>query len=558
MATVPIIDLPSQGLNPASPTAFAAPGVEPVKDYRGEQLQKLGAATEKAGTAAMQIGQRIQNEADDAYSKEVYSVTADKFDAVENKYTNMVGKQAFDSTPAALEEMQKAAQDALGAAQTPMQKQMIQNAINVRMRSGVSMINRHSLQQLKVYNTGETSAALDGKVRDAIKNKDSYKDTDEAGNDFGFYHTFSGSAEQDAIKLAGLKYGATPDSETAKNLVMATKTAIADGVIRSFIAEDKSPQAREYLDYATKKGMISPDKLDDLQSLVKTAGVKDESLRLSMSIGGGLNQQIATLKTKFDKGEISADVYDATRQRVEHNWQMRKQQENEGNTATMGSFQDWIIKNPGKPIVDAPPELYSWAKKTGHLAGLDGFAQREGKPAERQVELKLRGELLNQATNDPDAFIATFRENGFTSKLELGTQGIREMQNMATDMINNNGKFKSVFDPKLLQDAIPKDLLKPANRDKKDAFNAIMAEEQAKWRKDNPGRAPDAAAFEQVVKAANAEWVQIGSVWNSKMPAYEARGKAGSMPKSFYDGMKAAGATDAEINAAWAIQKGTK
>jgi hypothetical protein len=260
----------------------------------------------------------------------------------------------------------------------------------------------------------------------------------------------------------------------------------------------------------------------------------------------------------FKDGKISAEVRDATVQRAEHNYTQRKALQDEGNKAAMGSFQEWIIKNPGKPIVDAPANLYNWAKGQGQLAGLDGFAKREGGPGERRKELETRGILMDLAVNDPTQFVKEFKESGFVTRLDLGTNGIKEMQNMALSIVQNNGKFKTAFDTKVLQDAIPAALLKSSSKDKRDAFVAIMSEETNKWIAENPGKAPDSAAYQRVISSANREWVSIGSMWNDQIPAYEARTiKEGKVvPKDFYDSMKKLGAKEDEIVKAWLIKKG--
>ena len=61
-------------------------------------------------------------------------------------------------------------------------------------------------------------------------------------------------------------------------------------------------------------------------------------------------------------------------------WHIRKSQQAEGEKALVGSAFDWVLKNPGKTVLDMPPAMYSGLKNSGHLAQLASFARVEGKP----------------------------------------------------------------------------------------------------------------------------------------------------------------------------------
>ena len=352
------------------------------------------------------------------------------------------------------------------------------------------------------------------------------------------------------------------------------------------LVETDPRRASAYLDKFG--GEIDERTKDGIKKELRHSTVKSESLNLSYDLAkvGGLSEQTKAADDLFKAGKIDAETRDATVQRLEHNYTRNKSMQEEGNKAMRGQLQEWVIQNPGKLITDAPTKLYGWAKGNGELATFDSFAQREGRPAERQKELKVRGELLNMAMTDPDAFIAEFKRTQFGDRMDLGINGIKEMQNVAGEMLRGDGKYKTTFNQKTLQDAIPADLLKPANKDKRDAFVALMSEESDRWKKANPGKTPDDAAYKQVVQAANGEWLKVGAIWNSHPKAYELRAKPdeNAMPKSLYEDirknnpkysdlevgqmwsgtkvpdsfsneLKKRGASEAEIAAAWNIKK---
>jgi hypothetical protein len=561
MPTVPVQDIPTVDLQAANVVPFQAPSVEPMRNAAPDQMQKFGQATVQAATAMNTIADRIQNELDDAATKEADNLLSDSLRTSiydpEKGYLSTVGKPALDSRKATIDSMNEAKQKVEQTLTTDMQRKMFNQVANRRLQTAMTQVDSHAMQQAKVYNVAESKARATASVQDAVANANTWNMKDADGKPAGPYNLYKSTAISEMNSLADTM-GMAADSAQRKELVLAATTQIASEVVSGMVASDQAAQARDYLSNAIKAKEIDSTKVDQLQNLVKTAGVKDDSLRLSMTLKGGLNTQLATIDQMFKDGKISADVRDATVQRAEHNYTRMKTMENEGNKVAMGSFQEWIIKNPGKSIVDAPANLYNWAKNQGQLAGLDGFAKREGAPSERRKELEVRGILMDLAVNDPTQFVKEFKDTGFVNRLDLGTNGIKEMQNMAVSIVQNNGKFKTAFDTKVLQDAIPAALLKNGAKDKKDAFVAIMSEETNKWIAENPGKTPDSAAYQRVISTANREWVSIGSMWNDEIPAYEARrlkeGKA--VPKDFYDSMKKLGAKEDEIVKAWLIKKG--
>lgn len=557
MATVPVLDIPTVDLQPSNVVQFQAPGVEPMRNAAPEQMQNLGKATMQAAVTLKTIGDRIQDELDDAATKEADNLLSDQLRASiynpDTGYLATVGKKALDARQAAIDGMNDAKQKFSQTLTSEMQRKMFNQVASRRLQTAMTQVDSHAMQQAKVYNIGESKARVTASVQDAVANASSWNMKDADGKVSGPYSLYKETAISEINSLADIM-GLPAGSSQRKELVLSATTQIASEVVKGMVANNQATEAREYLASVIKSKEVNPTNVDELQNLVKTAGLKDESLRLSMTVKGSLTEQLNTVDQMFKDGKISAEVRDATAQRFQNDYTVKKTIENDGNKAMLGTFQDWIIKNPGRPIINAPPELYSWAKAHGQLAELDRYAGRGGGAGDRLDELKERGIMLQLSIDDPENFLKQFKENGFLNRMTLGNAGIRELQNIAISMLQNNGKRKVVFDSKILQDAIPAAINKPgaANKEKKDAFVAITAEASARWIAANPGKTPDAAAYGSVLTEANQEWIGIGAMWNDDFKAYEARGKEGKfVPKAFYDGAKAKGATKSEIYRMW-------
>lgn len=350
------------------------------------------------------------------------------------------------------------------------------------------------------------------------------------------------------------------DSKVVDVAISEQKGAMGVDLVQQAIAGGNLDYAKDMLKQF--KTDIESDKYKALKGQVEAGDKQAKALGYSDELFAsvkGYKAQMDKVQQDFAAGKVDAATRVAVEQRIDHKRAVGEQMKNDGDKYMMGAAQEWILKNTGKSVLEMPPNLYAWAKNTGHLAGLDGFASREGRPGERMKELEARGKLMNQAATDPDAFIETFKKTGFSDQFELGTSGIKQMQDIAAGMMQGTGKYKIGFDEKIMRDAIPKALLDPGAKEKRAAFEGLQHEAMIQWRKENPGKIPTLDEQRTVARAANAEFVEIGKVWNSNIKAFEIKeGKDNAVPSDFFKAMKAKGAKDDEILSAWKLKQSMK
>jgi hypothetical protein len=539
-------DMPTQQINAGSMTPVQAPEFQ---NYTGKQIEQIGQTASTLGQTAFKIGTEIQNKYDDARTKDLFNQAASDIDQVRNDYLTKPGKDAVDTYAVYQQKVDDVLKSYADKAENPVQRGMFMTSGSTMARSALSSMNNHQLQQLHEYDLGETKTAVKTKAQAAIAMQGTPKE-----------QIFLDATIAQANQLADMQ-GYAADSEQRKALISDTHDAIVKGVVDNMLAAGRPSQAKEYLASATKDGRVSEFMHTSLEKLVSTDSAKDTALKLSLSLKGSESSQVSQINEMFKNGKLSQEERDFTVQYVEHSFAQRKAADQDYKKTVLGNAQDWILKNPGLPISQMPTALYNAAKSEGGLASLDALAGREGKPAEQTKALVVRGQLLQLASQDPDEFIKKFNETGFTGEMDIGVAGIKEMQNIATQMIQGKGTYSNGFDSRILQDAIPAALLKTANKDQKDAFVALQAEAIANWKKNNPGKLPTVEDQKRVAQEANTSWVQIGTLWNSQnIPGYTVKSKAltNTVPTNFYNGMKSAGATDDEILAAWNLKQGKK
>lgn len=365
-----------------------------MPDVAGRQTKELGQGLLQAGIGLRTLAEKLQLETDEATTKEQDNALAEQIRTIlhspEGGYLNTLGKDAVGGREGAIQALQEARKRIEQNITTPAQRQMWQGVADRRMQSALQQIDMHGAQQVKVYNEGQTVARIKGSVADSVSNWTSWQ---EAGSPFAQAKA-TALAEYDALAV---QRGYGDDQKKQGRLEILT--GLHGDVLNNMVSLGQTRQAKEYLAANVKE--IDPGKVDNLRKLVEQAGVKDESLNLSMSLTGGLQQQTAALDQMFKDGKISAEVRDATVQRVEHNWQVRKAQQAEGEKALLGGAYDWVLKNPGKDVLDMPPSMYQGLKNTGHLAPLVSFARSAGKP---QTDDAVYYGLRQMAAEQPDEF----------------------------------------------------------------------------------------------------------------------------------------------------------
>lgn len=211
------------------------------------------------------------------------------------------------------------------------------------------------------------------------------------------------------------------DDATKNEAKLEASSGIHTAVLNELLSQNQSSQARAY--FAEHQSEIDPTHWDNIRKSMEQVSVKNDSLVLSQQLTqvGGLQAQIKTLNQQFNDGKISAEVVDATRTRLEHNWQMNKAQQAEGEKSIMGAAQDYLLKNPDATINDLPLNLYNGLKNTGNLSTINAFAKS------------------GRFDNDPQAW------------LEFTSMPKAEIANMTADELYT--KYRGKFDDAHLEKA---------------------------------------------------------------------------------------------------------
>jgi hypothetical protein len=220
--------------------AIQAPTVEPMRNYAGEQIAKTGQAVQSFGTTVMKIADRLQGELDDAQVKELYNEFAARADTIETQYLTLKGKDAVGAAMKTRNDISAAFADQMGKAQNDVQRIMLRNSANVRLRSADSSIVRHSITEQRDYDIKESGAQVDTFVNDAVRYSAGWRNPQ---GDFAVYY---GAAKKSVDTLAD-KLGYEPNSAQRQQLMLKATNSIHGQVMQAAIDGQNFDNARDYL-----------------------------------------------------------------------------------------------------------------------------------------------------------------------------------------------------------------------------------------------------------------------------------------------------------------------
>lgn len=381
--------VPQIGRTVPGTAAFDAFGIDPMQDHSGKQTQQLGQAVQAAGEGVSAIAEETQRQVDTAELLRQDNQIAERVRTTLQGYGNLLGKDAVDAHQQVIDELADYQREVEGA--MPQSEQLRKNlsaAINRRMLSARASIDQHYQAQAKANMFGETKAAMESRRLDAIR----LAGTPE-------FATFRASMLERADELADMQ-GWAQDSEQRRRLREEQTTSLHEHVIDDMLTSGRTDQARQWLEHF--QGDVSPDRRAKLQGAVGRSAIADQSTRLALTIPGdmvtearaqrgAMNQDdpipdprtsptylidaTAKLDAMFAAGAISAEVRDATIDRVRADAADFRQLYARETEAVMGTAEKWLAEHPNEPVGAMPPKIYVELEQRGQLGALRSFAQ---------------------------------------------------------------------------------------------------------------------------------------------------------------------------------------
>lgn len=331
MPKVPNLFVPSEQLRPIQMPAAQAPGVQPYVDTQAQQIEKLGAGMERLGQGAMSfagdmraverlqgqeqerkaaIAARRQDQVDDARTKEFDNRLSEILREASTNHFKLVGKAAVDAAPDVIKDVDKKFEDVINSGENETQRQQVRYLAERRKGQWREPFDKHTIEQERVYNIGETTTRINNSMLDAAGNIAGY-DSQEYDVQKPGYLLFKHTMEQEVDNLATLN-GLPEDSDQRKQALAKAKNDLHTMVLDQLLQKRSVVDAKAYYEYWSGKGEIEPSSAKKLLGEIKSTEVANDSLRYGIEWAaqpGTAYEKDQKLRDLVSKGKMSADIY---------------------------------------------------------------------------------------------------------------------------------------------------------------------------------------------------------------------------------------------------------
>jgi hypothetical protein len=409
---VPIPTIPSQPTPSGRYTS--GPDVVPQQNATGEQLAKFGGALAEAGAAVSRRSDYEQDMLNDATIVEADNLAADAAGKRLQEYTSLIGRAATGDARTTFEKNLNEDLLKIGSDihDVELRKRWERQAAD-RRRQAFEHAKAHEFVQTKNFNIGVLEASKDRARIDGDKDLMLLR-TDE---------------------LAQAKGQDSPEQLAMDHL--AATTQFHEEQIRLKVNHD--PQgARKQLEEAKAAKEIAPNRLDELEGLVRIGTVKDQAARLALDLmnpakpapaprttvdAGGVelgmttwNQTLADagrpvpptaqepkrpmtpgeaalqeeaaylnryaaardeVNQRLSEGKIDSDLAGATLANLEANHRAHLQMRAERANQTANQAEKWLSDNPLQGVPQLPATLHTDVEASGLLGQMNDFADNK-------------------------------------------------------------------------------------------------------------------------------------------------------------------------------------
>jgi hypothetical protein len=327
-----------------------------MDEAASKQQQELGRAMIAAGNTAYRLGSAIQDDIDDAATKEADTAFLKQAQDImrgKSGYLNTTGKDAEASFQTAQDAMSGAAKNVMDGLGNDTQRRMFQQVAARNMVSFQGQMLDHRDRQVKVYATNEAAARADQYSDLAIMSYAERNKTDAAGRPVGLvnYQANLAVAIQEVRKAASLN-GIPEGSAQMKAMEQKVYDKVATGVVNDLMNSRQYGQAEAFLD----NHPVDPKVDTTLRSSVDANRQRTTVEELTASImQRGVVAADSDPKTYPDKPSKTDTAPDTLREALAkadqiQDPEMRKLVQN--NLRTQYGQQDALIEQEYKTLVD--------------------------------------------------------------------------------------------------------------------------------------------------------------------------------------------------------------
>jgi hypothetical protein len=272
-----VISIPQEPLPSGGSGGLPAPGIVPLRDPRGLQVQQLGRSMQAAGFDFAQVANTLQNDLDEAKTSERLSIFDDAAEQTslhpETGFLNQRGGAAsLEARAEALKSLEAQRDKLEGTLDNDVQRGMFREQVGRRMTEITGQYDRHTANQIQAYKLGQDRV----RGRQAIGLSVEAQVSGDPAAALRHLNTAKLQARTVAERLE-------QSPEEVDEAVQEATTLIHAGVVDRYLAEGQTQEAADYLQGVDKEE-IAPGQRADMQDVVRRATLKQKAEDMALDI----------------------------------------------------------------------------------------------------------------------------------------------------------------------------------------------------------------------------------------------------------------------------------
>ena len=301
MATVPFQTTPTEQIRVGSAPQLSATEVRPMDDVVTDDIQR----SSKAFNQFAQIAKDLQNERDDAHSKELHTEYQTRALEIENDYLStelgnavkVVGYEDDGTTPITaydqkVKDLNALKEEIAERTENKNQLAIFNEKSSATILSSTNRMSKHSIAEGTKHANNETIADIDNSVTETSLSVDDFnmgENSEYVKNLIALDVKIKNYAESKGITFVGDSQGSTEDSETYINIKNGYLNKVHDASIGKLLINNEYRKAAEYLKFHIGNGTIAEGQISKHMKTIQTGLNKENGENIAINIIDGKN-----------------------------------------------------------------------------------------------------------------------------------------------------------------------------------------------------------------------------------------------------------------------------
>lgn len=301
MARVPLQNTPTEQLRVGSAPQLSATEVRPMDDTVTDDIQR----SSKAFNQFAQIAKGLQDERDDAHSKELHTEYQTRALEIENNYLStelgnavkVVGYEDDGTTPITaydqkVKDLNALKEEIAERSENKNQLAIFNEKSSATILSSTNRMSKHSIAEGSKHANNEALSDINNSVTATGLSVDDFnmgENSEYVKNLIALDVKIKNYMESKGITFVGDSQGSTEDSETYINLRNGYLNQVHDASIGKLLINGEYRKAAEYLEFHKGNGTIAEGEVNKHMKTIQTGLNKENGENIANNIIDGKN-----------------------------------------------------------------------------------------------------------------------------------------------------------------------------------------------------------------------------------------------------------------------------